>query len=265
MSKLLSGGEPSQPCGLDFPDSKSGLRAPANACSTGSSCQGRTLRYKCIFLDHDDTAVDSTPSIHYKAHIEVMKIMRPHLPHLSLDDWFRKNFDPGIMGYMKGELGMTDEEIQIEYNIWRDYAKTIIPDFFPGIIETLIQYKKLGGKVVVVSHSDKDLIERDYRAKGFCGDESFFPDMIFGWTTDATKRKPAPWPVLSALEAFGIAPKDSVIIDDLKPAVIMGRSAGVDVAAAGWAYNIPEIKAYMKENSVVYLNSVEEFKNFLLG
>ena len=225
----------------------------------------KTLRYKCLFLDHDDTSVNSTPTIHHKAHIEVMKKMRPLIPPLSLNEWFTKNFHPGVMEYMKEDLLMTDEEIEIEYEIWREYTEKIIPDFFAGIIETLIQYKNRGGKVVVVSHSDKDLIERDYKTKGFSGKDSFFPDMIFGWTTDATKRKPHPWPVVTALEALGIAPKDSIIIDDLKPGVLMGKNAGVEVVAAGWGHNIPVIKDYMKENSIAYCNSVEELRNFLLG
>ena len=225
----------------------------------------KTLKYKCLFLDHDDTSVDSTPAIHYKAHIEVMKIMRPQLPPLSLDEWFKKNFDPGVMEYMKEDLGMTEEEILIEYEIWRKFAIGVTSDFFPGIIETLIQYRNMGGKVVVVSHSDKDLIERDYREKGFFGQEFFFPDMIFGWTTDAAKRKPNPWPVITALEAFGINAKDAVIVDDLRPGVLMGKNAGVDIVAAGWAHNIPEIKNYMKENTIAYCNSVKEFKDFLLG
>ncbi len=224
----------------------------------------KTLKYKCLFLDHDDTSVNSTPIIHYKAHIEVMKTMRPHLPPLSLEEWFKKNFDPGIMEYMKEDLGMSDEEIRIEYGIWRKYTAGIIPDFFPGIIEMLIEYKKRGGKVVVVSHSDEDLIERDYKIKGFCKNDPFFPDMIFGWTYDESKRKPHPWPVFTALESLGIKTEESIILDDLKPGVLMGKNSGVDVAAAGWSYDIPEIKQYMKENSIAYFNSVKDFKTFLL-
>ena len=31
------------------------------------------MKYKCLMIDHDDTTVDSTPSIHHLAHIEQMK------------------------------------------------------------------------------------------------------------------------------------------------------------------------------------------------
>ncbi|MCL2792769.1 MAG: HAD family phosphatase [Spirochaetaceae bacterium] len=225
----------------------------------------KALRYKCLFLDHDDTSVNSTPILHHRAHVEIMKIMRPDTLPLSLDDWFRKNFEPGIMEYLKNDLSMSDEEIRIEYGIWREYAEKTVSDFFPGIIEILIEYRNRGGKVVVVSHSDKDLIERDYKTNGFFGGESFLPDMIFGWTTDATKRKPHPWPVISSLEALGIEAKDSIILDDLKPGILMGKNSGVDAVTAGWGHNIPEIKQYMTANTIAYCSTVEEFRGFLLG
>ncbi len=223
------------------------------------------LRYKCLFLDHDDTSVNSTPTIHHRAHIEVIKRMRPHLAPLSLHDWFKKNFDPGIMAYMTEDLGMDSGEIAAEYEIWREFTSSLVPDFFPGFIDVLIRYREKGGRVVVVSHSEKDLIERDYREKGFSGGVPFFPDLIFGWSYDEEKRKPCPWPVFTALETLRIRAEESIILDDLKPGVLMGRNTGVAVAAAGWSYDIPEIKDYMKKNCIGYFDTVKKFGDFILG
>ena len=223
------------------------------------------MKYKCLFLDHDDTSVNSTPSIHYKAHLEVIKKMRPHVPPLSLDEWFKVNFEPGIMAYMTDMLGMDDKEISEEYDIWRRYTSTVIPDFFPGLVDILAAYKAAGGIVVVVSHSEVDLIERDYLANNKKTGRDFFPDMIFGWTYDANKRKPHPWPVITALEKYGISPEESLILDDLKPGVIMGKTTGVKTAAAGWSYNIPEIRSYMTEHCVSYFETVKDFGDYLLS
>jgi len=223
------------------------------------------LKYKCIFIDHDDTAVDSTPAIHYKAHLEVMKIMRPSKKPLSLDGWFKINFDPGVTEYFKNSLGMNQEELMQEYNLWHNYSYTIVPNFFPGFIDILVKYRDMGGKIVVVSHSEKELIERDYKLKGFSGKTAFMPDMIFGWSHEEEKRKPSPLPVITALNTLSITAKDSIILDDLKPGVIMGKNAGVDTVAAGWSHNIPEIRDYMEKNSIAYFNSIKEFSNFLLG
>ena len=94
-----------------------------------------SLRYKCLILDHDDTAVNSTSVIHYPAHLAVMKILRPDVKPIDLDGWFIKNFHPGIMNYLVRELGMNDRELDVEHGIWRDYNTKHMPDFFPGFIE----------------------------------------------------------------------------------------------------------------------------------
>ena len=57
----------------------------------------------------------------YPAHIETMRKLRPGQQVVSLNEWFKKNFDPGVMEFFTGELGFTDEEIKIEYNIWRSF------------------------------------------------------------------------------------------------------------------------------------------------
>ena len=43
----------------------------------------------------------------------------------------------------------------------------------------------------------------------------------------------------------------------------MARGAGVDFAAAGWAYDIPEIENYMRENCDFYLKTVEELRKII--
>ena len=180
------------------------------------------MKYKCLILDHDDTAVHSTAEIHYPAHLEIMEILRPEHKVISLDEWFLKNFHPGIMEYMKGELNFTDEEIITEYQIWQDYVETRHPNFYPGFLDIVREFKNRGGRVAVVSHSNVDIIKRDYKRAG-AGD---IPEIIFGWDADETKRKPAPYPVEKILGEFGLESEDALIIDDLKPAVIMGQRTG---------------------------------------
>lgn len=232
---------------------------------TDISCKlsGMSLKYKCLFLDHDDTSVNSTPEIHFQAHLEIMKKMRPGFPVPTLEEWFIKNFDPGIMEYLKGELGMDQAEIGEEYKIWRKYTSSKAAEFFPGLIEILIEYKNRGGRVAVVSHSEVDLIKRDYAENAEKTGLEFFPDLIFGWTYDESKRKPDPWPVNEGLKQFSLIPSEAVIIDDLKPGVIMGKRAGVQIAAAGWSYDIREIREYMTENCDHYLSKVEDLRSLL--
>lgn len=221
------------------------------------------LRYRCLIIDHDDTAVNSTAVIHYPAHIEVLKTLRPNLRPISLDEWFLKNFHPGIMTYLTEELCFNDEEIQIEYGIWREFTTKRVPQFYPGFIEALQEYRRKGGFVAVVSHSEKDIIERDYRC---CGENrSFLPDIIFGWDYDEQRRKPSSYPVEEVLNCFKLAPSEALILDDLKPGVIMARAVGIDVVASGWGHSIPGIRKYMAEHCIAFFERVADFRRFILG
>lgn len=246
------------------------------------------MRFHCLILDHDDTAVDSTREIHYPAHLEVMRRLRPDQEPISLEGWYRKNFDPGIMGYLVDELGMSPEELEEEFTIWRNYTSTRVPHFYPGFLELLRDFRAEGGRIAVVSHSERELIERDYRTRspkgaaapsgGYSrqgsdapdrregsGSQALVPDLIFGWDHDESRRKPSPWPVEQILEGFGVKTTDALIVDDLKPAVLMARASGVEVAAAGWGHDIPEIHDYMRRNCIAFLSSVAELRSFVMG
>jgi len=221
------------------------------------------LPYQCLILDHDDTAVNSTALIHHPSHLESMRLLRPRAEAIDLEGWFLKNFEPGIMNYLIEELGLSEEELEIEYKIWREFNTKRIPPFFPGFLESLRAYRARGGIITVVSHSEKDVILNTYRAAKGGGD--ILPDLVFGWDYDETRRKPSPWPVESILRHFDLSPGQALIVDDLKPGVLMSRATGVAVAAAGWAHQIPEIHAYMRENCDIFFKSVEEFGSFILG
>ena len=214
------------------------------------------LKFKCLILDHDDTAVDSSPMIHYPAHVEVMRLLRPHHTPIDLEGWFLKNFHPGIMEYLMHELEMNDQELDKEYQIWREFASSRAPNFFPGFIDALARYREKGGLIAVVSHSEKDIIKKHYG--------SFPPDVIFGWSYDKNRRKPSPWPVQEILRGCDLRPEEALIVDDLKPGVLMSQASGVPVAAAGWSHRIPEIEEYMRTHCVAYFEAVEDFKEFIL-
>ncbi len=58
-------------------------------------------RYRCILIDHDDTAVDSTSVVHYPAHLEALRVLRPGRTPPSREQWLLRNFH-GIMEYLEG-------------------------------------------------------------------------------------------------------------------------------------------------------------------
>ncbi len=222
-----------------------------------------SLRYSCLILDHDDTAVNSTSEIHYPAHVEVMRRLRPEATPVSLENWFRKNFDPGLMEFLKKELEFNDEEIEVEFEVWREFTTNRFPEFYPGFIDIIREFKKRGGIVAVVSHSEADIIRQHYETA--TNGNIFIPDTIHGWTMDSEKRKPSPYPVTEIMKQFSLSKEDVLVVDDLKPGVEMAKAAGVPIAAAGWSHQIGEIKAFMKANCQVYFDDPEAFGRYVLN
>lgn len=217
------------------------------------------MRYKCLVLDHDDTVVNSTATIHFPAFIEYLKINRPHLANnYTLEDYLRKNFHPGIISLLVDEVGLTETEIKEEEHFWSDFVKSHVPSAYEGISEIIAEFKSLGGIVAVSSHSFKRYIERDYRENSLPT-----PNEIFGWDIPKEQRKPAPDTVLYLMEKYSLKPNEVLVVDDLKPGYDMARAAGVHFAAAGWAYNVPEIESFMKKNCDYYLKTVAELKKIL--
>ena len=219
-------------------------------------------RYRCLIIDHDDTAVDSTRRIHYPAHLRSMEVLRPDLAPIDIDTWFRKNCDPGIVAFLVDELGLTPDELAVENQIWQEFTAREVPHFYEGFLEALAVYKERGGRVVVVSHSESRIILGHYRAAaGTLGVE---PDLVFGWELEQDQRKPNPFPVRETIRRLRLHPEDVLVVDDLKPGIVMARAAGVDAAAAGWAHDIASIRDFMRETCVAYFATVPEFAEFIL-
>lgn len=217
------------------------------------------MRYSCLVLDHDDTVVNSTAVIHFPSFLAYLDRVRPGL-HYTLDDYFRKNFDPGIIPLFKDEIGLSDEELDGEYRFWQDYVKTRVPAAYPGMKEILWRFHERGGLITVVSHSVSQYILRDYRENGLPE-----PDAVFGWELPPEQRKPHPYPLEQIMQRFSLEPRQLLMLDDLKPGYDMAQLCGVDFAAAGWANDIPEIERFMRRYGKYYFKTVAEFGAFMEG
>lgn len=215
------------------------------------------LKYKCLVLDHDDTVVNSTATVHYPCFVEYAKRYMPHM-QISLEEFFLYNFDPGVLRFYTEICGMSPEEMEVEKAFWQDYVKRHIPEPFPGVAEILAEQKRRGGLITVVSHSFAENILRDYRAWSLPE-----PDAIYGWEYAPEQRKPNPWPLEQIMRKFGLLPEEMLVVDDLKPGYDMAKAAAVPFAAAGWAYSVEQIEAFLRSNCPRYFATVEELRKFL--
>ena len=217
------------------------------------------MKYKCLILDHDDTVVNSTATIHYPSFIEYLKVARPErVKDYTLESFINKNFNPGILSLFKDELGLSETELDEEQEFWDRFVKTRVPTAYEGMKKIITRFREEGGIIAVASHSLTKFIERDYLENSLP-----MPDVIYGWELDRDKRKPSVFAVNDLIEKYGFLKNEILMVDDLKPGFDMARSAGIDFAAAGWGYDVPEIREFMKNHSDFYLSSPYDLYNLL--
>lgn len=198
------------------------------------------LKYPCLVLDHDDTVVQSETTINYPFFCYILDQFRPGAT-ITLEEYTNGCFSPGFADMCRQRYQFTEQELVDEYSGWMEYVKTHIPDPFPGIKELIYRYKKAGGIICVVSHSSTVNITRDY-------EEHFgiLPDDIFGWDLPEHQRKPSTYPLEQIMKKYNLQPHQLLVVDDLKPAWVMCKNAGVPIAFAAWS----------KQDSPVILNEM---------
>ena len=215
------------------------------------------MRYRCLVVDHDDTVVNSTATVHYPCFVQYCREFFPDY-RCTLEDYFVKNFDPGVVAFFRDDVGMTDKQMLHEQAYWNEFVQHHVPEVYPGMADILWEQKRQGGLLCVVSHSYGKNIRRDWRENGLPE-----PDMVFGWEYPPEKRKPKPDALYEIMEKHGIGPEDMLMLDDLKPGYDMARACGVTFAAAGWANDIPQIESFMRTNCDFYFKTIPELNAFL--
>lgn len=217
----------------------------------------RNLRIKCLVLDHDDTAVMSTPQINYPSFKKALTVLRPKM-ELSYEQFIEWNFNPGFSKLCSDILGFSAEEMAYQEKCWKTSMAASIPQMYAGLPKILQTYTENGGIVCVASHSLKKNIERDYQAAGVP-----LPQLVFDW--ECERKKPDPFALEEVMRIYNLKPHEVLMVDDLKPGCDMAKAAGVPFAFAGWSDNrsISAICSFMKEHSDYYLEKVEELEALL--
>ena len=178
---------------------------------------------------------------------------------MQLDEFTWWCFRYGFSDFLRTKYNFTEEELAEEFQMWLDYAKTRIPPAYPGIREIVLEQKRQGGIICVVSHSGQYNILRDYRAHF-----GIAPDEIYSWDMPEETRKPHPYSLLAIMDKYNLQPKDLLVIDDLKPGYDMAKKAGVDFAFAGWGRkNVPQITEFMQEYCDFSFDDTDRLYRFL--
>lgn len=217
----------------------------------------RELKYKCLVLDHDDTVMNSTKHVHHPSFLVALEELRPGIT-MDLDTYFRINFDPGFLPYCEDVLHFSEAEFARELEIWQAYVKDHVPEVFPGVERIIRGQFDRGGYVCVSSHSFRQNILRDYEANGLPA-----PTLVYGWELPRELRKPNPYALDEIMKELHLNPEEILMVDDLKPGYDMAKSRNVPFAAAGWAYDVPEIRKFLQGNCPLYFDTPDALYRYL--
>lgn len=218
------------------------------------------LKYPCLVLDHDDTVVQSEATINYPFFCYILDQFRPG-EQITLEQYVNGCFYPGFADMCRQRYNFTEQELKDEYQGWMEYVKSHIPDPFPGIRDLILRYKEAGGIICVVSHSSVINITRDYQTHF-----GILPDDIYGWDLPEHQRKPSIYPLEQIMKKYHLRPDELLVVDDLKPAWVMCRKAGVKIAFAAWSkQNTPAILQEMTELCDYAFQTPSDLENFLFA
>ncbi len=216
------------------------------------------LKYPCLVLDHDDTVVKSEITVNYPCFLLALEKFRPGetMGYTEFVDWcFRHEFTD----FLRIKYNFTEEELLEEYHMWQDYSKTHIPPAYEGIREIILEQKKRGGLLCVVSLSSRENILRDYMTH--FGVE---PDLIFSCNDPRDQRKPNPYPLEQIMEHHSLSPDQLLMVDDLPTGYQMAVKAGVPVAFAAWSrQQSPGLLNAMSKICDFTFHSTEDLRKFL--
>lgn len=216
------------------------------------------LKYPCLVLDHDDTVVASEIAVNYPCFLEALEIFRPG-EYMDHPEFVRWCFHHEFADFLRIRYGFTPEEAAEEYEMWKVYAKTHIPPVCEGIREIILEQKRRGGLVCVVSLSSRETILQDYDLH-----IGIRPDLIFSSDDPRPQRKPGPYPLKTIMDTYQLKADQLLVVDDLKTGLEMSKAAAVPIAAALWCrQDAPELIEYMTGRCDFSFHTPKELYDFL--
>lgn len=216
------------------------------------------LKYKCLVLDHDDTVVQSEKTLGFPYFQEYMSRIRPQVK-LTFADYVKGCHEMPFVDMCRKKWQFTDEELQAEWDGWKDYILTHIPAAYEGMDAVIRRQKENGGLVCVVSLSGAQSITRDYRTHF-----GMTPDVIYGWDLPREQQKPNPFPLQDLMVRYHLKPEDILVVDDMKLAWHMAKPLGIEIAFAAWSKkDFPELTGQMRSLCDFAFDSPAELEKFL--
>ena len=191
--------------------------------------------YELVLFDLDGTLADTAADVHNS-----MNLLRKEMgmPAISIAQ-AKKSIGPGPDLFVRC---LTDyrEELDLREMIRRFreiYFNNLLntTQLFSGIHEVLKELFDRDISLMVVTNKPGRFARRIVEELDVA---PYFDEVISA--DDVKRRKPAPEPIIKAMELAGISPDKTLMVGDTEYDIRSANNAGVDVCAAGFGYSPEE-------------------------
>ena len=197
------------------------------------------MRFRIVLFDLDGTLIDSGPIILASMQHAVRTVLHREIPAEELGMTIGGQ---GIVAQMQAiDLDHADELLAV-YKEHNDGLHETL-EAFDGLVALLPGLKAEGRKLGIVT-------AKRHRTVGLALDR--FPaladafDVVVGFE-DTERHKPAPDPVLLAVEKLAGTPREAVYIGDSPFDIGAAKAAGVFAVAVGWGGIHPDERLLAEE------------------
>ena len=181
-------------------------------------------RYTHILFDHDGVLVDTEP-LYFNATQSKLKELGVEL---GLDEYLLLQADGANAWSRATDLGHAEQDVvakRAERNVLYQQLLQSSDIDIPGVEAVLRQLQRHFAMAIVTTAKPEDFALIHAR-------RGIVPCMDFVLTNrDYPRSKPAPDPYLAALERFGIAAGEALVVEDSERGLRAAVAAGIDCAA----------------------------------
>lgn len=214
----------------------------------------QTARWPVVVFDLDGTLVNTIPLIVASYRHALRAVLDQELDEATIRGWIGRTL---VSTFRDVDPDRADElvEAYLDFNL-EQMPHLVQP--FEGVAELLADLRTAGLVVGVATSKRRHSAELTLASVGL-------QDAVPLTTTmeDTLTHKPAPEPVLHALDALGRRPDEAVYIGDAVVDVLAAHAAGTSSVAVTWGAGEPEALRAVTPTALV--TSTDELRTVLLG
>ena len=188
------------------------------------------MNIRLIIFDFDGTLGDTRRNI---VTTMLMTIEELHLPNRSEEECAATIGLP-LAGCFRTLFPDIEEEFisrcaETYRRLFNENLKTIHPEAFPGVVETLAILHQKGFTLTIASSRSRNSLTELTRKMGIANYISY----ILG-ADDVKEAKPKPEPVLKTLADMHFDADETLVVGDMAVDIMMGANAGARTCAVTW-------------------------------